>query len=166
MNSKSWQARETGAESCVEERSHLNSALSPHHAKELAPFEGSIEPADGKVLSQRAAPPKMQVTESLYPSNCRCQHGYLKKTWCAAQRGTVPSCHRPESWESRWKGRGGLLFYISLGKSEYYLPSIRHSGSKHNSLAVTLSPTEITGIFISSYRSMAIPAHCLCSPLF
>lgn len=48
------------------------------------------------------------------------------------------------------------------------LPSIRHGGSKHNSLVVTgaLPPIEITGIFISSYRSMAIIVHCLCSPLF
>lgn len=48
------------------------------------------------------------------------------------------------------------------------LPSMRHGGSKHNSLVVTvaLSPIEITGIFISSYRSMAIIVHCLCSLLF
>lgn len=65
-------------------------------------------------------------------------------------------------------GVGEGRFILHVSRQKWTLPSIRHVGSKHNRLAVTVtsSLTEITGIFKSSYRSMAIIVHCLCSPLF
>lgn len=76
----------SGAESWAEERSHLKSALSLTMPKSWHHSRGH-EPADGRVLSRRAALPKIQVTEPLYPSNCCCQDSYLKKPRHAAPKG-------------------------------------------------------------------------------
>lgn len=59
-------------------------------AKELAPFKGPIQPADGRVLSQRAASPKAHVGEALYPSIGCCQDSYLNRLCGAVQRGDSP----------------------------------------------------------------------------